>query len=328
MFYFSMWDESDRIGYKRFFNYDVGNNLFIIPSVGQKGTVWYSQSDLAAQNRLLQEHILDEKFQADIIDTLDTNWIKLKPYLTHGQITSINEFSDYYHLLVEWWSAMNIVLSVPDMDSAPVDFRQKVLTRRTESERYTDKADQIFIQFWNKQAPQFNDLALFIRFDEALQIFNNAISSEDLKLVQDRVRGCFVHNTKIYPLQILDKVLSSNDLVFENLTQENVLEVKGTTAQPGKITGPVKIVHVKADISKVLPGDILVTAMTSPEYIPYMKIVAGIVTDEGGTTCHAAIVSRELKIPCIVGTKIATKILKNGMQVEVDATNGTVTIIK
>jgi pyruvate,water dikinase len=68
--------------------------------------------------------------------------------------------------------------------------------------------------------------------------------------------------------------------------------------------------------------------MTRPEYVPLMKKAAGIITDEGGITCHAAIVSRELKIPCVIGTKIATKVLKDGDMVEVDADKGIVKILK
>ena len=75
-------------------------------------------------------------------------------------------------------------------------------------------------------------------------------------------------------------------------------------------------------------GDILVTGMTRPEFVPLMKKSSAIITDEGGITCHAAIVSRELKIPCIIGTKIATQILKDGDLVEVDADNGVIKIVE
>lgn len=68
--------------------------------------------------------------------------------------------------------------------------------------------------------------------------------------------------------------------------------------------------------------------MTSPDYILAMRLASGIITDVGGLMSHAAIVSRELGIPCIVGTKIATKVLKDGDEVEVDADNGVVKIIK
>ena len=67
--------------------------------------------------------------------------------------------------------------------------------------------------------------------------------------------------------------------------------------------------------------------MTRPEFMPALKKAAAIITDEGGITCHAAIVARELKKPCIIGTKIATKVLKDGMMVEVDADKGVVKIL-
>jgi len=72
----------------------------------------------------------------------------------------------------------------------------------------------------------------------------------------------------------------------------------------------------------------MVACMTKPEFVPAMKKAIAIITDEGGLTCHAAIISRELGIPCVIGTKVATKILKDGMEVEVDADKGIVKIIK
>jgi phosphoenolpyruvate synthase/pyruvate phosphate dikinase len=74
-------------------------------------------------------------------------------------------------------------------------------------------------------------------------------------------------------------------------------------------------------------GDVLVATWTEPKYTPIMKLASAIVTDEGGLTSHAAIVSRELNIPCVIGTKNATKVLKTGDMVEVDANNGVVKII-
>ena len=74
-------------------------------------------------------------------------------------------------------------------------------------------------------------------------------------------------------------------------------------------------------------GDILVSPMTTPNFVPAMKLAAAIVTDEGGVMCHAAIVAREMKKPCIIGTKIATKVLKDGDIVEVDADKGVVKIL-
>lgn len=82
------------------------------------------------------------------------------------------------------------------------------------------------------------------------------------------------------------------------------------------------------DNKKVKKGDILVSPMTTSAFMPAIKKATAIVTDEGGITCHAAIVSRELNTPCIIGTKIATQVLKDGDIVEVDANKGIVRLIK
>lgn len=104
--------------------------------------------------------------------------------------------------------------------------------------------------------------------------------------------------------------------------------IKGQSAFKGKIKGKVRIVTNVNSNHGFINGEILVAGMTRPEYVPLMKMAAGIITDEGGITCHAAIISRELKIPCVIGTKIATKLLKDGDMVEVDADNGIVRILK
>ncbi|MBW2978145.1 hypothetical protein KY331_04835 [Candidatus Woesearchaeota archaeon] len=100
--------------------------------------------------------------------------------------------------------------------------------------------------------------------------------------------------------------------------------IKGNVAYKGKATG---ITHIVVDPSKAenfREGDILVTGMTRPEYLPLMKKAAAIITDGGGVLCHAAIVARELKKPCVIATKNATKLLKDGDLVEVDAEKGIV----
>ncbi len=100
----------------------------------------------------------------------------------------------------------------------------------------------------------------------------------------------------------------------------SVLELRGQPACLGRVTAPVRIVHAPSDL--FLEGEILVTAMTRPEYVPLMKKAAGILTDEGGITSHAAVVSRELNKPCIVGTQTATLDLKTGDMVDLDAFHG------
>jgi pyruvate,water dikinase len=98
----------------------------------------------------------------------------------------------------------------------------------------------------------------------------------------------------------------------------------GAPASPGIASGPVKIVPEASHIDKVRSGDILVAEMTSPDFVPAMKRAAAIVTDRGGRTAHAAIVSRELSIPCVVGTGQATSTLKDGQIITVDGSTGKV----
>lgn len=104
----------------------------------------------------------------------------------------------------------------------------------------------------------------------------------------------------------------------------NAEELRGQPAYSGSVTGRVKIVNTIPEMAKMHPGNILVSHMTNPGIVPAMKQAGAIVTDLGGITCHAAIVARELKKPCIIGTKVATKVLKDGDMVEVDADKGIV----
>ena len=100
--------------------------------------------------------------------------------------------------------------------------------------------------------------------------------------------------------------------------------LSGAPASPGVAYGPVKIVPDPSMIDKVLEGDVLVAEMTTPDFVPAMKRAVAIVTDRGGRTAHAAIVSRELGIPCIVGSEKATSMLKDGQIITVDGSNGKV----
>jgi len=109
---------------------------------------------------------------------------------------------------------------------------------------------------------------------------------------------------------------------------EEVSNLTGMCACPGIAEGNVRIINKVREINNFKKGEILVCAMTLPIYVPAMEKAAAIVTDEGGITCHAAIVSRELGVPCVIGTKVSTKNLKNGDFIRVDASHGLISVIK
>ncbi|MCD4693793.1 hypothetical protein K8R62_00335, partial [bacterium] len=122
------------------------------------------------------------------------------------------------------------------------------------------------------------------------------------------------------------KYLENINLIQEDV--ENISLLQGDTASIGRIKGKVKIVNVTKDMEKMNKGDILVSIATTPDLVPAIKKASAIITDVGGITSHAAIVSREFNIPCVIGTRVATKVLKDNDLVDVDATHGKVKIIK
>lgn len=117
-------------------------------------------------------------------------------------------------------------------------------------------------------------------------------------------------------------------LNFEEKKIRKARRLEGDCASPGKVRGVVAIVNTPAENKKIERADVLVSNMTNPDLMPAIRKAKAIVTDVGGLTCHAAIVSREFGIPCIIGTKIATQVLKDNSVVEVDATHGVVNLIK
>ncbi|MDP1728789.1 MAG: PEP-utilizing enzyme, partial [archaeon] len=119
-----------------------------------------------------------------------------------------------------------------------------------------------------------------------------------------------------------DKSIEKKITILQKASVENAEIIKGTVAYPGIVSGNVRIIYEAIDCADFKQNEILVSPSTNPTLMPAIKKCAGIITDEGGMTSHAAIIARELKKPCIIGTRIATQILKDGMEVEVDADNG------
>lgn len=134
-----------------------------------------------------------------------------------------------------------------------------------------------------------------------------AIEGDNLYIVQSR------------PITTLNKI-ESQIKYLKNQTHQLILT--GSPASPGVAFGPVTILHHPSEINRIKTGDVLVATQTNPDYVPAMKKAVAIITDKGGRTSHAAIVSRELGIPAVVGTEKATKILKENQIVTVNGTTG------
>lgn len=146
------------------------------------------------------------------------------------------------------------------------------------------------------------------------------------RLMQGCVSVACGVNVKIYSLEKGKIFLKNIDEEKKSFGREGL--IKGNCAYPGKAKGIAKIINVKEEIDKLEPGEIMVSRSTNPDLIIAMQNAAAFVTNEGGITCHAAIVAREMKKPCIIGTKIATDAIQDGDLLEVDAGKGTVKILK
>ena len=109
--------------------------------------------------------------------------------------------------------------------------------------------------------------------------------------------------------------------------ESEIKELTGSCAFSGIVVGKARIINLKEEVNKIKKGEILVSRSTNPDLIIAMQKASAFVTNEGGITCHAAIVAREMKKPCVIGTKIATKVIKDGDYIEVDAGKGIVKIL-
>jgi phosphoenolpyruvate synthase/pyruvate phosphate dikinase len=191
------------------------------------------------------------------------------------------------------------------------------------------------IPFYKKIA---NDIGLkyddwsMLTIDEIKNSLINKESVVTIEEIESRKKGFVLSivNGEVAIVSGDTAIETINNLNTEQNSKINfdITEIKGKPASPGKVTGRVKICNSASESIKVELGDILVTTMTTPDYVPSMKVAGAIVTNEGGLLCHAAIISRELGKPCVIATKIATQVFKDGDMVEVDADKGIIRILK
>ena len=178
------------------------------------------------------------------------------------------------------------------------------------------------VDFFSDLIP-YDDI-LSLRIHELIDLFQDIYPPSD---IQQRRKAFVLEINQKYDV-VLTEEKQTEQVQERNDIHTEVKEIKGMTAQGGKIQARVKIILSPDDGDKIYDGDILVTKMSTPNFLPLMKKASAFITDIGGITSHAAIISREMKKPCIIGTQNATQILKDGDLVEVDADNGVVKILK
>ena len=151
-------------------------------------------------------------------------------------------------------------------------------------------------------------------------------SSEQMQAIAREREKAFLIIERDYQQEVYsgDEAIRKAEEELGCMDLQDANEVAGIVGSKGRATGPARIIQTNQDLHKVCEGDVMISQMTRQDFVPYMRKCAAIVTDEGGVTNHAAIVSREFGMPCVVGTKTGTRVFTDGEMVEVDAVNGIV----
>ncbi len=224
---------------------------------------------------------------------------------------------------VGWWWAIEVL----EQKKTYPEILEQFMDHRKETETFFPDADNIIRMTIESLHPRIKEYADVILVEEAIE--GNIPGKEEL---EERLKHYLLVNNKVYIGEEIEKIKSSLriELVIPRLEDYSLKgnTITGQVAYRGKYTGKVAIVFTKKNANRFNEGDILVASQTTPDFMNAIRKAGAIITDEGGMLSHAAIVSRELKKPCIIGTKIATRVLKNGDIVDVDADKGVVKILE
>lgn len=275
------------------------------------------------KNAILSHNVDNRDYIDEVLATYYQKNIEIRKLWDDGEL-SIEKLSALIRLSKDviadfayfYYSALD--------DRTPEDIRAKAIEARNTDEFFS-KNDSVIRNSLIKNYPDIRGYETAVLINE-LSLIPDMLELEkrfDSSFVVDQM-NLFVGSVDAFVNMAKGSIVLNEDVVFPT----DIKEIKGIVAQRGKITGSVRVIRRNEQLSKVTCEDIIVSPMTTPNFIHAMKLAKGYITDEGGITCHAAIVARELKKPCIIGTKVATKVLKDGDIVEVDAENGIVRIIK
>ena len=199
---------------------------------------------------------------------------------------------------------------------------------RDERKAYSMKINYFAYLFLCELSKRTKISIKYLDFLEALEVKSISYLKSIKENIKKRQKGSIYY---VYGKEGVKWFIGEEAKELHNLLDRSIIksgEITGNIANKGRVKGHVKIIAEKKDFLKVQKGDVLVTQMTRPEHIPIISKAAAIVTDEGGITCHAAIISREFDIPCVIGTQTATSILKDNDLIEVDANKGIIKILK
>ena len=291
--------------------------LFIYNQKHDNVEIYYNQVDLEEDPRLIYYY-------------MDLDFNKLKKYYgttIKNDITYIQNFLlkkitiDFNELLakiIRVYPFISLGQLAGHYENITPRLKEFLIHFRNNYDSIIHDACDYMIDMIKEKLPiEYKHYTNFITLEEYL---NKLPAIDTLEL---RKQG-FIYFGKLYTTQNYKKWLEDNNISIK--IDQDVL-LTGDVAYSKSVTGKVCIIYNEKDFDTFEKDDILVTPMTVPKFMKVIKMSSGIITDEGGITCHASIIARELKIPCIVGCKNATKVLKNGDLVKIDGATGEIIIL-
>ncbi len=324
---------------------------------GYSETLFYMHNGIADTFRVPEEHNIifkqeflkrfnsSKKWLPEFINNYRVLLKKLSKF--YSENNSIDNYSNkelwktyeaYVSFVDKVMGPFVVMYWTPNWFSSNIDEKKKydkiinqAMSLRKEAEDVFPKGDVLVNEILSKVSSFSKiekNLLDFISHDE-LKTYLLSGTPINVQILLERKKGIIYSKKGIQLVDSsFDDALKKVGYFVEKVQVENKKELTGQSAYKGIVRGKVEIVINKHKIKHFSEGKILVAAMTTPEYVPAIKKALAVITDEGGVTCHAAIVTREMKKPCIIGTKNATRVLKDGDLIEVDADNGIVRIIE
>jgi phosphoenolpyruvate synthase/pyruvate phosphate dikinase len=257
------------------------------------------------------------KYLGELVDKLEAAW-------KQGTLSSVQGLVELFDVAARAWVGVSVSYFLPSMTNMSGEAQALGMALRQRSVDFLEHTDHVIQNTLRSLYPELGDLVKYLSIEE---VKRNDIP--ETKVLRERQRHCIYFGFKLHVGKDVDELARENGILIEREpVPADASELKGQTAMGGRARGRVRILRKKSEIPLLQEGEILVTAMTTPDYLPAMRKAAAFVTDEGGVTCHAAIVAREIGKPCVIGTGVATQALRDGDLVEVDADQGVVRILE
>ncbi len=322
LFCVQYWYQGERYGLPRITDKSVYYNPLFIYQKDKATDVYYNIDQEDRLTDYFENH--PEKFKKIANQYRKENRELSK--LSRESGLKFKDISRIFNLHLASWPKLCIMMVLGERAGLKKIAQQAYQLRKEFGEVEYSSGNNL-IELVEESLPDYVDFTDFLLFEE---IVDKKIPQ--IKELEKRKQGYVYFEDKLYTDSTLEQLekRAGIKIIRQSLSKDGSKDglLKGRMAMPGKAKGKVKIVLDCQEMSKVKKGDILVAPMTTPDYLMAMQKASAFVTDEGGLTCHAAIVAREIGKPCLIGTKTATRVLKDGDLVEVDAEKGKVKIIK